>query len=663
MDGYVTIETKLDTKSFDKQISEVEYQIKQIEYELSHAKELNLDERTVKEYTLQVEKLNNKLVDLRKKQDDVNKEMNQFNLDGLGNSIKKITKNVIKWGLAIFSIRSAYMGVRRAVSIVSQYNEELANKIKYISYAFGMLLEPVIVKIVDLVYLLMSYIDYIAQKWFKLNGSIFKSAKSMQKANQSANQLRKTLAGFDEMNKLGDNVASSDSIVPELTAINDANAPNWINWIAKNKDTVLAIISAITGALIMLKLTGLNPILTILGAILGMETYELIKNILAMISDPSWKNFGGILESLGVIISVITGMLMVIGVASGPIGWIIIAVGLLISGIGKLIKKLNTNKAKIKDLQKANEDLKEAKENLYKSTNDYTQAVKDEEEAHKKLLETQKETGYVGEELYRLVDSGKATYKNFNEQQRKVYDAYVNEQIAIGNVKTAKEKLEEATKEEITASLEQQLANAKETDSYDKLKESVTDAWNSGKISAGEARDYISRAMADMDKESKQTFMEDLPMQIKSGLDPQKYDSFATKFKNWWNKLIKGLDTTIEITGVAKGGGGSGSYGGGGSGGGRAKGGIFYPSKLPKLAVGGIINQPGRGVPYHGAYIGERGAEAVVPLTDSQQMALLGETIGKYVTINATIPVYAYNRQVDRQIKVIRAEDNFAGNR
>lgn len=72
---------------------------------------------------------------------------------------------------------------------------------------------------------------------------------------------------------------------------------------------------------------------------------------------------------------------------------------------------------------------------------------------------------------------------------------------------------------------------------------------------------------------------------------------------------------------------------------------------------------PGRGVPYHGAYIGERGAEAVVPLTDSQQMALLGETIGRYVTINATIPVYAYNRQVDRQIKRIQAEDNFAGNR
>ena len=90
-----------------------------------------------------------------------------------------------------------------------------------------------------------------------------------------------------------------------------------------------------------------------------------------------------------------------------------------------------------------------------------------------------------------------------------------------------------------------------------------------------------------------------------------------------------------------------------------AKGSIIYP----KLAVGGIVNMPGRGVPYHGATIAERGAEAVVPLTDSQQMALLGEAIGKYITINATIPVYAYNRQVDRQIQKIQNQQDFAMNR
>lgn len=84
---------------------------------------------------------------------------------------------------------------------------------------------------------------------------------------------------------------------------------------------------------------------------------------------------------------------------------------------------------------------------------------------------------------------------------------------------------------------------------------------------------------------------------------------------------------------------------------------------LPRLAKGGIVNMPGRGVPIGSAIAGERGAEGVIPLTDSQQMALLGEAIGKHVTINATIPVYAYNREVDRKIKRIKAEDDFAYNR
>lgn len=83
---------------------------------------------------------------------------------------------------------------------------------------------------------------------------------------------------------------------------------------------------------------------------------------------------------------------------------------------------------------------------------------------------------------------------------------------------------------------------------------------------------------------------------------------------------------------------------------------------MPRLAVGGIINQPGRGIPYHGAVIGERGAEAVVPLTDSQQMELLGQTIGRYITINANIPVNMNGRTISRELKQVISEQEFAFN-
>ena len=84
---------------------------------------------------------------------------------------------------------------------------------------------------------------------------------------------------------------------------------------------------------------------------------------------------------------------------------------------------------------------------------------------------------------------------------------------------------------------------------------------------------------------------------------------------------------------------------------------------LPRLAVGGIVNMPGRGIDYGGANISERGPEGVIPLTNSQMMAQLGEAIGKYVNINATVPVYVGNRQIAREIKKINADSDFAFNR
>lgn len=71
---------------------------------------------------------------------------------------------------------------------------------------------------------------------------------------------------------------------------------------------------------------------------------------------------------------------------------------------------------------------------------------------------------------------------------------------------------------------------------------------------------------------------------------------------------------------------------------------------------------PGRGLPYNGAYIGERGAEAVVPLTDRQQMELLGATIGKYITINANIVNSMNGRVISRELKQIQSEQDFAYN-
>lgn len=91
----------------------------------------------------------------------------------------------------------------------------------------------------------------------------------------------------------------------------------------------------------------------------------------------------------------------------------------------------------------------------------------------------------------------------------------------------------------------------------------------------------------------------------------------------------------------------------------------LYTFRLPRLARGGIINQPGRGIPvgYGQAIAGERGQEGVLPLTDSQQMALLGEAIGKYVRIDNVIDVNMDSRRINRILQSSNNRVALASNR
>ena len=85
--------------------------------------------------------------------------------------------------------------------------------------------------------------------------------------------------------------------------------------------------------------------------------------------------------------------------------------------------------------------------------------------------------------------------------------------------------------------------------------------------------------------------------------------------------------------------------------------------KIPKLAVGGIVNLPSRGVPVGGAITGERGAEGVIPLTNSQQMALLGEAIGRYITVNLTNVTELDGRTIARKVAEVNSNTDFLLNR
>lgn len=84
---------------------------------------------------------------------------------------------------------------------------------------------------------------------------------------------------------------------------------------------------------------------------------------------------------------------------------------------------------------------------------------------------------------------------------------------------------------------------------------------------------------------------------------------------------------------------------------------------LPRLAKGGILNQPGRGVNVGGAIAGEAGKEFYMPLENEQMLSMVGEAIGRYITINANITNTMNGRVISRELQKIQNRDNFLYNR
>lgn len=620
----------------------------------------------VSEYKQKIEN-----VKIEKQVADVEKLKSGFN--NVGSSIQGAVKHVARLALGIFGIRSAFMFLRRASSDLASYDQQYATNLEYIRYALTQMIAPVLQWIVNLAAKLLGYINAIMQSWFGINLFSRGSAENFQKmkagasgASKAVKQIKKDLAGFDEINKLtgqsdtGTSVGAGGVGMPsfDLSALS-GEPPKWLQWIIDHKNEILTIMASVAAGLLAWKL-GFGALMSLGIAVAVYGVIEAVKGLLAFIENPTWENFKKFLGGLALAITGVA-IAMIAFNATNPVGWILLAIGAvvgLVTAIVDLTIKLFKNKAQILDTKTAQEELTKAQEKAKQATDTYVNAVDKAEQAQKELTEAEKKNKLSGEQLYQAVQNGTLDYKNMNGAQREVYKAYLNNKSAQGELKNATEELNNAKKEETKASWENQLAIAKEKGNYDEFRDSVVKAYKDGKLSAGEARDYIERAMGDMSDSSRQTFTKDLPNDIKNGLDPSRYESNWSKFKRKWNNFWSGLKTNIQMKLNA-------DYSSSGSGGGgrfRAKGGIFYPSKLPRLAVGGIINQPGRGIPYHGAVIGERGAEAVVPLTDSQQMELLGQTIGRYITINANIPVNMNGRTISRELKQVQSEQEFAFN-
>ena len=678
-----------------------------------------------------ISKIKEGISDIKKSSKDINSGISNLN-KGLTNVVSKVGR----WGLALFGVSGAYGAIRRAISIVSAQNERVANSFQQIQKVIAGALLPVVQTVINWIVKLMVYINYIWKAFtgkalFNFADATKKSASELKKGAGSSGKIadnlkeaKKQLMGFDEMNVLQDQTDTSagsgggggvgDTDFGNIfDKFKNVPIPDWVKWIAEHGDLVRKILEGIAAALWAIKtnaglikglgmffvidgilnlikdlkkylddptwdnfskvLADISEILVGFGMVVGLATPlgvilaiigqigfyiaglpQHIKNIIAFIKDPSWENF----------LTTVRSALDVLGIVGRVVGWILDQTGLLTSATKKL--------------EVTERDLTKVKKQLTSAQRDYTNAVDLAEDAAKRLKEAEKNAGITGEELYKKVQDGTLNYKDMNKQQREVYKAYLDNELAQKNLADAQAEVNKLIEKQKILKDADKIATSNNTSEMNKYKKAVVDAYNKGAISADDARKAINTATKNMSSDNRKTFTQDLPNDIKNGLDTGKYEGKWNTFKsNWKNKFISKLAHTITLTAVLGPTGGiisQISQLGATLGqklaskmkinmGGRAKGGIYYPSKVPKLAVGGIINQPGSGIPYHGAVIGERGAEAVVPLTDSQQMALLGEAIGRYITVNANITNTMNGRIISRELKKIQNEDDFAFNR
>lgn len=71
---------------------------------------------------------------------------------------------------------------------------------------------------------------------------------------------------------------------------------------------------------------------------------------------------------------------------------------------------------------------------------------------------------------------------------------------------------------------------------------------------------------------------------------------------------------------------------------------------------------PNKGTLVGGAITGESGKEGILPLTNNQAMETLGYEIGKNVTVNLTNITEMNGRVLNRELKRMQSQQNFAYN-
>lgn len=590
----------------------------------------------VQETKNKYESINNEIDKYKQKLAGINIQKQKADVDQLKGSIDKVgssfsgaVKKAGKLALAIFGIRGAYMLLKRASSELSGYDEQYATNLEYIRYALTQTIAPVLKYIVNLAMQLLSWINAILQAWFGINLFANGSVESFQKMKKGASgvgkavkEIKKQLLGFDEVNMLTDQSNTGTSAgaggvgaVPEMDlSAWQGKTPDWLQWIIDHKDEILAILAGIATGLTLIKfgMSGIKALgfgLIITGIVLAVQ------GLLDYLKNPTWENFGKIIQGVGL---AIIGLGTIIG--SLPVA--VIGAAVLIHGT--IMKNWDNIKEKL-----------EGAADWFHGKTEELQGWLDT-----KLNWLPEKFGSVGKVIKETIKIAVTTITTFIEELfRTIIDIFDRiytgiRQVVDGIIKIFKGDFKGGIEEVGKGVL--------------RIFTGIWEGTYAGFVT-------VWHTILKLFKNGGQIF---------SGFK----EGILNTLKNLLNIIIRGINTAIakpldKINGVLN----------------KIKGIEILGAKpfdgfynwnpipvpqIPQLKSGGIINMPNKGTLLGGgnALGGEAGREGVVPLTDQQAMAELGREIGKNVLVNLTNIMQMNGRVISREMKQVTNTRDFAYN-
>ena len=594
-------------------------------------------------------------------------------IDNVGKSVTGVVKKVAKWGLALFGIRSAYSMIRQSVSSVSQYNEGLANQIQFMKTTLATALEPVIKRIISLVYTLLSFINSIVKK---LTGKdLFAQAKkNLQSGSNSAKEIKKQLAGFDEMNVLSDSSSSgggggfdTSGFVGEDTKLLGIleefkkmfETGDWAGIAMKISDAIVTALDFVTEKIKSIDWSGIglaiSDFLTHIdfsGILVGLTTVfgEAILGFQDLFLAIKWpkifKNLGnGIADAFSTAIDYVK-----------RIDWS--SIGTMLSEtitaipwgeIGSNILTLLWESLKgIVDLV-LGIDWSVVGQTVSDAVHDWISTIID--------LFAQTDWLQLGKDI---VDAIFDFIENIDWGQLAV-DIITG--LAQGIVSLI--QLVISAFAELIDRILQFLGIHSPSTLFADIGKKIMEGLVNGIKGLVNSVINIFKGLVDKIKSIFKSVIDffkgiiDTIIGLFKKIGTKVGDVISGAFKGVVNGVLSAIENILnfpirainsliktinKIPGINLD--------------------KLKEFNLPRLAKGGIINQPGRGILVGGSAIGgESGQEGVIPLTDSQQMALLGEAIGKYITVNVGVTNTMNGRVISKELKRIQNNDDFAYNR